>query len=95
MGKTHNDWEKKSNGDDGKLTDKTRELIYLADKLHKEKNEVEFQKIAVELVDHQRFIDEGSIKDRELDKDRMSASHTLFQSNVPPIFLRMFALHVL
>lgn len=63
------------------LTDKTRELIYLADKLHKEKNEVGFQKIAVELVNHQRFIDEGNINDREFALESLIAEYEYRDKN--------------
>ena len=64
-----------------KQIDKTRELIYEADKLHKEKNEIEFQKIAVELVDHQIFIDEGNINDREFALESLMAEYEYLDKN--------------
>ncbi len=64
------------------MSDKTRELIYQADKLHKEKNEVEFQKIAVELAhNHQRFIDEGNINDREFALESLIAEYDYLDKN--------------
>ena len=65
-----------------KQIDKTRELIYEADKLHKEKNEIEFQKIAVELAhNHQRFIDEGNTNDREFALESLIAEYEYYDKN--------------
>lgn len=62
---------------------KTRDLLILADKLHKEKNEVEFQKVAKELakMEHSLFIDESSINAREFALESLLAEYAFLEKN--------------
>lgn len=62
---------------------KTRDLVILANKLHKEKNEVEFQKVARELtnMEHSLFIDESGIKEREFALESLLAEFSFLEKN--------------
>lgn len=62
---------------------KTRDLVILADKLHKEKNEIEFQKVAKELaqMEHSLFIDESGVKEREFALESLLAEYSFLDKN--------------
>ena len=65
------------------MVNKTRDLLILADKLHKEKNEIEFQKVAKELsqMEHSLFIDESSITAREFALESLLAEYAFLDEN--------------